>query len=36
MFFDGAGWILDRHVPAAEVDHAAAQLPMSVIEWGTF
>jgi len=36
VFFDGTGGILDWHVPAAEIDHAAAQLPVSVIEWGLF
>jgi hypothetical protein len=36
VFFDGAGGILDGHVPAAEVDHAATQLPVSVIEWSLF
>jgi hypothetical protein len=36
VFFDCSGGILDRHVPAAEVDHAAARLPVSVIEWSLF
>jgi len=36
VFFDCSGGILDRHVPAAEVDHAAAQLPVSIIEWSLF
>jgi hypothetical protein len=36
VFFDRAGGILDGHVPAAEIDHAAAHLPVSVIEWSLF
>jgi hypothetical protein len=36
LFFDGAVGILNGHVPAAEIDHAAAHLPVSVIEWSLF
>ena len=36
VLFNGAGGILDRHVPAAKVDHAPAQLPMRGIEWRSF
>jgi hypothetical protein len=34
MFFNRAGWILDGHVPAAEIDHAPTHLPVGVIQWG--
>jgi hypothetical protein len=36
MFFDSAGWILDGHIPATEVDHASTHLPVGAIEWSLF
>jgi hypothetical protein len=36
MFFDCAGGILHGHIPAAEVDHASAQLPVGAVEWSLF
>jgi hypothetical protein len=36
MFFDRSGGILNGHIPAAEIDHAAAHLPVGTIEWSLF
>lgn len=36
VFFDSAGGILNGHIPAAEIDHAAAHLAVSVIKWSLF
>jgi hypothetical protein len=36
MFLDRAGGILNGHVPAAEIDHTPAHLPVGAIEWSSF
>jgi len=36
VFFDCAGWVLDRHVPTAEINHAPANAAMHSIKRRSF